>query len=163
MAEKETALEVQELNLDTQVSVKSIAGWKTGFMRLNSIGDVNITPEGRARLTRNEIISQVQNNNNLFCGFGNGEHATYYIEDKVTRVYLGFDSEDGKTKQNVFSDAKVKEVFGKNTQASFEKSCREEFRTRAEKYALIQAIKRLGINDYSKIRFAEDYTGFRMQ
>ena len=52
MAEKEKAHEVQEeLNLDAQVSVKSIAGWKTGFARLNSIGDVNITPEGVARLT----------------------------------------------------------------------------------------------------------------
>lgn len=163
MAEKEKAHEVQEeLNLDAQVSVKSIAGWKTGFARLNSIGDVNITPEGVARLTRNEIISQVQNNNTLFCGIGNGEHATYYIDDKATRVYLGFENEDDKSRQNVFSDKKVEEAF-KKSENSFEKYCREEFRTRAEKYALIQAIKRLRINDYSKIRFVENYTGYMVQ
>ena len=164
MTEKDTAQNVQELNLDTKVTVRSIAGWSTGFSRIESVGDVTITPEGTTRLSRNEIISQVQNGNKLFCGLnGDGSHATLYIDDAPTRAYLDFESEDGETKQNVFSDAKVKEVFGLKTQAAFEKACKETFYTRAEKYALIQAIKRLKINDYSKIRFAEEYTGYRVQ
>ena len=46
---------------------------------------------------------------------------------------------------------------------AFEKNLAEIIQTRAEKYAVIQAIKRLKINDYSKIRFVEDYTGFKVQ
>lgn len=146
------------LNLDVQVTVRSIAGWHTGFGRIIGSGDVNFTPGGSARLTRNEIISQVQAGNKLFGGIdGNGNHATLIIEDAPTCEYLNFKCE------NIFSDKKVKEVFDIKTQKAFEKACTNAFRTRAEKYALINAIRRLSINDYSKIRFTEKYTGFRVE
>lgn len=154
----------EELNLDQKVTVKNIAGWGVGFARIDGIGDVTITAEGSTRLSRNEIISQVQNGNRLFTGTdGNGSHATLYIDDAPTRKEIGFDSEDGKDKQVVFNDAAITKVFALKTQSTFEKNLAEIIQTRAEKYAVIQAIKRLKINDYSKIRFVEDYTGFKVQ
>lgn len=153
-----------ELNLEQKVTVKNIAGWKVTFARIDGVGDVTITPEGSARLSRNEIISQVQNNNHLFVGANNdGSHATLYIDDAPTRREVGFDSEDGKTTQNVFTDETVKKLFALKTQSTFEKNTQEAIKTRAEKYAVIQAIKRLRLNDYSKIRFIENYTGFKVQ
>lgn len=154
----------EELNLDQKVTVKNIAGWSVGFARIDGIGDVTITAEGSTRLSRNEIISQVQNGNRLFTGTdGSGSHATLYIDDAPTRKEIGFDSEDGKDKQVVFNDAAITKVFTLKTQSAFEKNLAEIIQTRAEKYAVIQAIKRLKINDYSKIRFVEDYTGFKVQ
>lgn len=154
----------EELNLDQKVTIKNIAGWSVGFARIDGIGDVTITAEGSARLSRNEIISQVQNGNRLFTGIdGNGSHATLYIDDAPTRKEIGFDSEDEKDKQVVFNDVAITKVFAQKTQAAFEKNLTEIIRTRAEKYAVIQAIKRLKINDYSKIRFVEDYTGFKVR
>lgn len=106
----------------------------------------------------------MQNGNRLFTGTdGNGSHATLYIDDAPTRKEIGFDSEDGKDKQVVFNDAAITKVFALKTQSVFEKNLAEIIQTRAEKYAVIQAIKRLKINDYSKIRFVEDYTGFKVQ
>lgn len=154
----------EELNLDQKVTVKNIAGWSVGFARIDGIGDVTITAEGSTRLSRNEIISQVQNGNRLFTGTdGNGSHATLYIDDAPTRKEIGFDNEDGKDKQVVFNDVAITKVFALKTQSAFEKNLAEIIQTRAEKYAVIQAIKRLKINDYSKIRFVEDYTGFKVQ
>lgn len=154
----------EELNLDQKVTVKNIAGWSVGFARIDGIGDVTITAEGSTRLSRNEIISQVQNGNRLFTGTdGNGSHATLYIDDAPTRKEIGFDNEDGKDKQVVFNDVAITKVFALKTQSVFEKNLAEIIQTRAEKYAVIQAIKRLKINDYSKIRFVEDYTGFKVQ
>ena len=102
----------EELNLDQKVTVKNIAGWSVGFARIDGIGDVTITAEGSTRLSRNEIISQVQNGNRLFTGTdGNGSHATLYIDDAPTRKEIGFDSEDGKDKQVVFNDAAITKVF----------------------------------------------------
>ena len=151
----------QELNLDQKVTVKSIAGWTVGFARLNEIGDITIMPGGSMRLSRNEIISQVQNGNKLFTGIdGVGSHATLFIDDAPTRREVGFDSDDGKQTQKVFSDAEVKRIFDLKVQKSFEQSFVDTFKTRAEKFAVIKAIKRLKINDYSKIRFAEQNTGF---
>lgn len=153
-----------ELNLEQKVTVKNIAGWTVGFARIDSNGDVTITADGSTKLTRNEIIAQVQNGNKLFTGVnGDGSHATLFIDDEPTRKEVGFDSEDGETKQVVFSDAAVKQMFSAKGQPAFEKALRETIKTRAEKYAVIQAIKRLKINDYSKIRLVEDYTGFKVQ
>ena len=97
----------EELNLDAKVTVKSIAGWNTGFARkVEGIGDVNIAPNGSVRLSRNEIIGQVQSGNKLFTGVdGVGSHATLYIDDKATRIEVEFENEN--TTQNVFSDSKV--------------------------------------------------------
>jgi len=155
----------EELNLDARVTIRNIAGWNVGFARVvDGVGDVNLTPEGSTRLTRNEIISQVQNGNKLFVGTdGNGSHATIFIDDAPTRVWLGFDSEDGSSMQDIFTDAKVKALFDTKSQANFEKKFTAAICTRAEKYAVMKAIKRLGLNDYSKIRFVEEYTGYRLQ
>lgn len=156
--------EPQELNLDRKVTVTSIAGWKTGFQRISDgTGDVTIAPNGSTRLSRNEIIAQVQNGNRLLTGVdGRGNHAALYIEDAATRKEVDFDSEDGNRTQQVFSDSKIKELFGIKTMKSFEKQFGEAIKTRAEKYAAFNAIKRLKLNDFDKIRFVENYTGYRM-
>ena len=155
----------EELNLDTRVTVKSIAGWNVGFARVaDGVGDVNITPNGSTRLSRNEIIAQVQNGNKLFLGTdGMGSHATIFIDDAPTRIWLDFESEDGSRKQEVFSDAKMKSLFDIKTQKSFEAKFQSAIYTRAEKYAAIQAIKRLQLNDFNKIRFVENYTGYKVE
>ena len=77
---------VQELSMETKITVRSLANWTTGFQRIESTGDVTITPNGTTRLSRGEVISQVQNGNMLFTGIdGVGSHATLYIEDADTR------------------------------------------------------------------------------
>lgn len=156
--------EVQELNLDQKVTVKNIAGWNVGFSRkADGIGDVSIAPEGSTRLSRNEIISQVQIGNRLFSGTdGLGNHATLYIDDKPTRVELGFETEDGSKTQQILTEAKIKELFQVKSIKSFETKFVDAVKTRAEKYAAINAIKRLKFNDYDKIRFVEKYTGYTL-
>lgn len=147
----------QPLNLEQQVTVRSIAGWDTGFTRILTIGDVKIPSKGSIRLSRNEIISQVHDNNPLFNGLdGKGSHATYIIEDDVTLEEVGFDP----TTQ--FSDENVKRLFNINSQDEFEYRIREQIVTRAEKYALMISIVKQKLNDFSKIRFCENYTGYRI-
>lgn len=155
--------DTQELNLDQKVTVRNIANWPVTFARIDGIGDIIIPPNATARLTRNEIISQAQTGNRLFVGAdGLGSHATLIVEDAPTKVELGFESEDGKTTQNVFTDAKVKELFALKTKAAFEKRLVSDIVTRAEKKALIEAAKRMKLNDFEKVRAIEAHTGFKM-
>lgn len=170
-AKKETVsvgqMQPEELNLETKVTVKSIADWTVGFARrADGYGDITIAPKGSVRLSRNEIITQVQNGNKLFTGLdGKGSHATLIIEDSPTRIEAGFEFSDGKgesVKQKVFSDGLVQKLFSINAAEEFQMKFKESIRTRAEKYAVIDSIKRLKINDYSKIRFVEEYTGYRL-
>ena len=160
---KKTVTEtVEELNLDAKVTVRNIAGWTVGFKRIaDGYGDITITPNGSTRLSRNEIISQIQDGNRLFIGIdGKGSHATLIIEDKATRMEVDFETDANE--QVLFSDDKVKLLFDK-TQNVFEKHFVNEIKTRAEKYAAMQTIKKLKLNDYAKIRFAEKYTGYKLE
>lgn len=156
--------ETKELSLEQKVTVRSIAGWTTGFARrADGIGDVTIAPNGSIRLSRNEIITQVQNGNKLLSGLdGLGSHATLIIDDAPTRIECGFENEDGTVKQLVFSEDAVIELFKIKSQTTFEKAFKELIHTRAEKYAVIDFLRKGKINDYQKIRFAENYTGFRL-
>ena len=155
--------EKKVFDYDKKVAIRSIADWGTGANRITEGGSINISPNGTVMERRSEIIAQHQSGNNkALDGIdGNGTHATWIVDDAETRRELGFDSEDGKTKQLVFSDELVKKVFDYKTQSAFEQHFKESFITRAEYKAVLAAIKRLKINDYSKIRFVENYTGFK--
>jgi hypothetical protein len=152
-----------EVNLDEKVTVRNIAGWEVGFSRLSEMrGDVTVPANGTTRLTRNEIIMQTQNGNRLFLGIDTiGSHATIYIEDEYTRKEAEFDSVDGSRKQNVLTDEKVKNMFNIKSDNSFEKGLHDEIITRAEKWAFMQIVKKLKINDYSKMKIVEKYTGYK--
>lgn len=161
MAEKNVQ---EELDLEKKVTVKNIAGWNVGFARrVDGFGDVTISPNGSIKLSRNEIIAQIQNGNKLFSGIdGHGSHATLYIDDAPTRLEVEFDT-DGAP-QNVLAHVNLKTLFsGKLSQTEFEDKFREAIHTRAEKYAIMEQMRKAGINEYTKIRFAEQYTGYKFQ
>lgn len=150
----------EDLNLDAKVTVKNLAGWDVTFARKHDgVGAVIITKEGKQRLSRNEIQAQVNDGNKLFIGVGDGEHATIYIDDKATRQWVGF--EDNLHPQKIFTDKLVQDLF-EMSQSEFEANLPNYIVTRAEKYALMEAIKRLGFNDYHKIVFASNYTGYKI-
>lgn len=147
----------QPLNLEQQVTVKNIAPWTTGFARILTIGDVTLPKGGSIRLSRNEIISQIHNGNKLFCGIDNmGGHATLIINDAKTLEEVGF------TNENQFNDSMVRNLFSIEDPSTFEKTLKEKIVTRAEKRALMTSIVKQGLNDFSKIRFCEKYTGFKI-
>ena len=156
-------VEEKELNLDQKVTLKSIADWETGFARIaDGTGDVRIMPRGTVRLSRNEIIAQVQNGNALIGGVdGMGSHATLYIEDKPTRIEVGF--EDGTKTQLVFTDGLIADLFKIKDQKKFTEEFMKSIVTRAEKKAAIRTITEMNLNDYNKIRFVEEYTGYKLQ
>lgn len=170
MAEKTTAktktetakdeFDLDNLNLDTKVTVRNLAGWGVGFARLHDgTGDINIAPNGKQRLSRNEVQAQVNNNNRLFTGTdGQGSHATIYIEDAATRRLLGFE-EEGRD-QVIFTDETAKKLFNMGY-AAYESALSDFVKTDAERNALMESIRRLGLNDYKKIVLAEKYTGYR--
>ena len=160
--EETKPVEVNELNLDQKVTLRSIADWETGFARIaDGTGDVRIMPRGTVRLSRAEIIAQVQNGNALIGGVdGVGSHATLYIDDEPTRIEVGFDT-DGKT-QLVFTGNLIAELFKIKDQGKFEKAFTDAIVTRAEKKTAIRTISEMNLNDYNKIRFVEQYTGYNV-
>ena len=78
------------------------------------------------------------------------------IKDKPTLEEVGFNPEVQ------FSNSVVKNLFEINDNELFEIELKNKIVTRAEKYALMNAIVKLKINDYSKIRICEKYTGYKI-
>lgn len=153
-----------KLDMDEKVPVKNLCNWDIYFSRIETIGNVRIPAKGVVRLSRGEIQSQVYDNNSFFVGLdGKGSHAKVYIDDKDTRVMVGFESEDNKKPQKVLSEERVKEILEYKTIKTFKKKVQEEVKTRAEKSILIKTAKKLGLNDHDKIKFIEDYTGFKFE
>lgn len=150
----------KELNLEQKVTVRSIAPWTTGFQRVETIGDVTIPANGSVRLSRSEIIAQVQNGNVLFTGVDSrGSHATLYIEDEPTRIEVDFDIKEGKITQKVITVDAVKKLFEYKTMKTFEEKLKELVLTRAEKHAIANIIRKEKINDHEKVRVVENYIG----
>ena len=151
----------EDLNLDVKVTIRNLADWDVTFARLHDgIGDVIVVANGHQRLSRNEVIAQVNNNNKLFIGSDTiGSHATVYIDDEPTRKLLGFEEECRP--QMVFTEQLVKDLFNMS-QVEYEAKLPIYIRTRAEKHALIETIKKLQLNDYAKMVFASGYTGYKL-
>lgn len=150
----------KELNLEQKVTVRSIAPWTTGFQRVETIGDVTIPANGSVRLSRSEIIAQVQNGNVLFTGVDSrGSHATLYIEDEPTRIEVDFDIKEEKITQKVITVDAVKKLFEYKTMKTFETKLQELIVTRAEKHAIANIIRKEKINDHEKVKLVENYTG----
>lgn len=151
----------EDLNLDAKVTVRNLAGWDVTFARLHDgVGDVTIVANGHQRLSRNEVVAQVNNNNKLFIGSDTiGSHATIYIDDAPTRRMLGFEEDDRP--QMVFTEQLVTDLFDMS-QSDYEAKLPYYIRTKAEKYALIETIKKLRLNDYAKMVFASEYAGYRL-
>ena len=164
MATENTKLEQpEELNMDQKVTVRNLAGWTVGFRRIETQGDVTIPKEGTVRLSRSEIIAQIQSGNRLFIGIDDrGSHATLYIEDEPTRLEVEFDSKKEKRTQLILNSDLVKKLFDYKTMKTFEDKLHEYVVTRAEKFAITQIIKKLKLNDHEKIRMIENYTGYKV-
>lgn len=159
----ESIEKVESVNMDQKITVRSIAGWPTGFKRIETTGDVTIPKQGSVRLTRSEVIAQVQSGNKLFTGTDDrGSHATLYIDDEPTRLEVEFDSKEEKRVQQVLNDEVVQKLFSYKTLKTFEERMKEAIVTRAEKYAIVQMISKLKLNDHEKIRIVEQYTGFKI-
>lgn len=152
--------EKTKVNMDSHSTVINLCNWDIYFSLLGANGgDIMIQKNGSRDLLNRDIVSLCNNNNIFFTGVDNkGSHARVYIENPDLRVYVGFDSEDGKTKQNILTDEKCDYIFNLKTQKSFEENVKKEVITEAEKDKIISYARKVKLNDFDKIYFLEQHT-----
>lgn len=151
------------LDLDKKVVVENLCNWQLDFKRINTTGDISIAPKAKYSMIAGEVVSQCYATNRLFMGNdGQGSHARILIHDKDVRVEVGLESEDGKSTQFLITDEVLKEMFEIKTITAFKKNVQAKVLTHAEKNALVEYVKKHEINDYTKIKFVEEYTGFKV-
>lgn len=145
-------------NIHGNISVKNLTSFPVGFIRLNGNGEINFPANTSLLVDTAEVVSQVQSGSMLFCGRNrDGNHPYLYIDDKDTRIYLGLETED--VKQDIVDEERIKSAFALKTNKAFEKAIAEIATNFNEKKMLIEAVKKLEINDYARIKIVESYTG----
>jgi hypothetical protein len=148
-------IKIENLNMDEKITIRNIANWMVGFNKIESMGEVNINPNGSVRITRAEAIAQFENGNKLICGTGNGKHGTIYIDDKLTRDYLEY-------KGFLINKDFVKKIFEIKGIGDFSNKIADTFVTRAEKILLINIIRECSFNDFNKVRECENHCGINV-
>ncbi|AVB11820.1 hypothetical protein P8818_14110 [Bacillus velezensis] len=149
-------------NLDKKIAIKNLCPWDLYFRKIDTHGDFRLPANEIRQITAGEVQSQVYDNTSLFTGTdGQGTHAKIYIDDKETRVHLGFETDDKDDKQEVVTVERIKQILGYKTQKAFEENVQKEILLESEKAQLFDVTKKEKINDYAKIKFIEEYTGFK--
>jgi len=144
--------------MSEKVSIVNLTPWSQGFTRINTVGSVSLPAYGRMNIEREEVSSQCYNRNIQFVGIdGQGSHARIYIEDADLRKEFEFDAETRK--QNVLTDEKLAKLFEYKRMSDFEKNLKECVVIHAERFVLVDYIKKHKINDYEKIRAVERLVG----
>ena len=144
-----------------KVSIVNLTPWPQGFKRINTVGHISIPAYGRINIETEEVVSQCYAKNNQFTGEdGHGSHARIYIEDPAIRKEFEFDTETAK--QKVLTDDKLEKLFEYKRMGDFEKSMKDLVVIHAERFVLVEYIKKHKINDYEKIKAVERFTGIPM-
>jgi len=150
---------MEKINMDSRSTIKNLCNWDVYFNLINTVGDVMIKANATRELLNGEIVSQVNNNNVFFVGTdGLGSHARIYIENPELRQYIGFESNDGKKKQDIITDDKCEYIFNLKTQKAFEDNVNKSIVTEHEKDKIMEYARKNKINDFEKIYFLENYT-----
>lgn len=145
-----------------KIAIVNLTPWEQGFGRKNTIGSITLPAYGRMNIEREEVVSQCYDKNVQFVGIdGQGSHARIYIEDADIRKEFEFEAENRK--QNILTDEKLAKLFEYKRMGDFEKNLKEYVRIHAEKFVLIDYIKKHKINDYDKIKAVEKYTGVKIE
>jgi len=144
-----------EVKLSEKIKVTNLAPWPVYFARRLNNGSVQVPANGSIPLERTEVEAQCYNGNRLFLGTdGHGAHAHLLIEDADIRTQFEIPDE-----QEVLTDDVLDKAFAYKSQSAFTHKIDELVVQDYERHRLIDYIVRKKVNDFAKVRYAEQVAG----
>jgi hypothetical protein len=141
-----------------RVTVRNTTSIETWFKCLEKSMDAVVPPKGRIPFPISEILLQCESHNPDFVGYNyDGKHATFYLEDKDLRIYLGFESENGKNKQEVIDEQSILNMFDAANLATFVDLLKDKIVTNGEKQTLRDVLESGKVNAFDRIEAAKSY------
>jgi len=145
--------------MDSYSSLQNLADNDIYFSLVQG-GDLSIKANGYLDMLNRDIVSLRNNSNVFFVGTDSkGSHARIYIQNPDLRIYVGFDSEDGKIKQQVLTDEVCQKILDIKSQEQFEKEVQEKIVSYHEKVRIINYAKKVKLDSFEKITFIEAHSG----
>ena len=128
---------VSKMDMLEEIQILNMSNIDTFFPRTYGVGDYKIPKNGGHLVERREVIAQCQRGNPSFVGLdGRGNNACLWIDDALTRIKVGFESEDGSVKQFIVTKDTIKELLSIQDNTEFEKALKEKILTVSDGFML---------------------------
>lgn len=149
------------LDMDKRSKIINLCPWAVSFTLPNSKAEVMLDAGKSTTVNNEELVTLAENQDVMFYGIGNGDHARIYVDNKEFREYVGFDNAESKKNQYILNDEEFQKLFDLKQEAAFERNVKEKVVLNHEKHNIIEYARKTKVNDFSKIRFLEEYTGVK--
>ncbi len=140
------------MDMDKRSFVRNLCNWTVSFTLPISGGSILLGAGKKTSINNGELVTMIENQNVMFTGTGNGNHARVYVENEELRKYVGYDSEDGKIKQFVLTDEECQKILEYKSATTVEKHLKEKVVAKHEKDIIMRYAKKARLNDYDKIQ-----------
>lgn len=149
------------LDMDKRSKIINLCSWTVSFTLPNSKAEILLESGKSTTINNAELVTLADNQDIMFYGTDNGNHARIYVDNKDFREYVGFDNIEEKRTQFILNDDEFQKIFDLKTDSAFEKNIKEKVVMNHEKHNIIEYAKKNKINDYNRIKFLEEYTGIK--
>jgi len=148
----------KELDLMKRVAIRNTTNIDTYFKYVLKNADAKVAKKSKLSISVEEILAQCDAGNPSFVGRNrDGSHATFYIEDPDVRTHLGFESEDGKIKQDIIDEQAILNLFDLASLSTFVTQLKSKVVTMGEKQTLRDIIGSGKVNAHDRIEVAKRY------
>ncbi len=160
MAKSENKEEIK-IDKSHRSSVCNLCPWPVSFTLPISSANILLDANKKTSINNEELITLIENANVMFVGTGNGNHARVYVENPELRVYVGYDTLDGKTKQFILTDEECQRILDYKTLSTFKKHLKKDVVANHEKAKIMDYARKNKLNDYDKIVELEKHCGIK--
>lgn len=149
------------LDLDKRSKVINLCPWAVSFTLPNSKAEVMLDGGKSTTINNGELVTLADNQDVMFYGTSAGDHARIYVDSKEFREYVGFDNPEIKKTQYILTDEEFQKLFELKQETAFERNVKEKVIMNHEKNNIMEYARKTKVNDLSKVRFLEDFTGVK--
>lgn len=151
------------LDLQKRSSIKNMCPWTVSFTLPISKASVLLGAGKKTSVNNEELVTLTENANVMFAGTGGGNHARIIIENEELLKFVGYISEDGKTRPFVVSDEECQKILDYKTMSAFQQHLQDDIICNHEKAKIIEYARKIKLNDYAKIKALENHCGIPFQ
>ena len=149
------------LDMDKRSKVINLCPWAISFTLPNSKAEVMLDAHKSTTINNGELVTLADNQDVMFYGTENGDHARVYVDNKEFREYVGFDNLETKKTQYILNDDEFHKLFDLKQEAAFERNVKDKVIMNHEKHNIVEYAKKTKVNDFTRIKFLEEYTGLK--
>jgi hypothetical protein len=149
---------IKMLDLDKRSKVINLCSWTVSFTLPISKAEIILEGGKSTNINNSELVTLADNQDIMFYGLKDGDHARVYVDNKDFREYVGFDDPEQKRMQFVLTNEECQKIFDLKQDAAFKKNIKEKVVLSHEKYNIMAYARKNKLNDYNKIKFLEEYT-----